>query len=222
MAAPTPRFVNMAPNNQVQLVRRFLSWVFTLPGNHGVRTGGWGQGQRAIAAGAWRPITSPNGVMATGAEGIVHLWCRVDPHTLVIQDRVVVKEVVSGSARYLDPDNWVNNIVGSEPLECHQANVVWVATPVADRQHIEACLGWGGVKPTHTPQTYRYKLYHEYCAHKNLHRVMKNQPRKKRPGAVRRGRRQFPEPFLWYMFESLAKACVGMDGAYNGRGLVHQ
>lgn len=233
MAAPAPpplhtlRFAGMAPNHQSLLKNRFLNWAFRVPGNHGVTTGGQGLGQRAPAAGNWMPITLPNGgVMATGAEGIVHLWCRVDPNNLTIQDRVVVKNVVSGSIRYLDRNNWFNRTVGGEPLECRQANEVWSARAVADQQHIQACLGWGDVVPTTTPQvvpqTYRYKVYNEYCAHKNLNKVMKNQPKKKKPGAVKKGRRQFPEPFLWYMFESLAKACVGMDAAYNDVGVVHQ
>lgn len=157
------------------------------------------------------------------AEGIVHLWCRVDPLTQIIRDRVVVKEVVSGAQRYLDPNNWLNAQVGGEPLECHQANVVWLATAPANQQHIQDCLGWGAVLPTVAPQqTYRYKLYHEYCAHANLSKVMKNQPKRKKKGAARKGKRQFSEPFLWYMFESLAKACVGMDAAYASNGVVHQ
>jgi hypothetical protein len=166
--------------------------------------------------------------MATGAEGIVHLWCDVDA-TQTIQDRVVVKEVVSGSVRYLDRNNWVNRQVGGQPLECHQANVVWAATAPTAQQHIHECLGWGDVQPPNTvpaQQTYRYKLYHEYCAHKNLDKVMKILPRRRKAGAAKKGKRQFPEPFLWYMFESLAMACEGMDAAYvnhgNSDGVVHQ
>lgn len=222
--APTPRFAEMARDHQALLINRFINWIFTLPGNHGVTTGGQGQGQRAIAAGNWQPV--PGGVMATGGEGIVHIWCDVDPNNQRILDRIVVKNVVSGSIRYQDRNNWHDRNVGGEPLECRQANEVWSATTAASQQHIHACLGWGGVVPTTTPQvipqTYQYKLYHEYCAHKNLNKIMKNQPKRKRPGTVRRGRRQFPEPFLWYMFESLAKACVGMDVAYNNVGVVHQ
>jgi hypothetical protein len=222
------RFVDMQPAARTRLIDRFLTWAFTLPGGHptGITTGGQGQGQRVIGGGPnWMPIASPNGVMVTGAEGIVHLWCDVDPNNQTIQDRVVVKNVVSGSQRYLDRNNWANRIVGGEPLECHQANVIWVAATAANQQHIQACLGWGDVVLTTTPQaqqTYRYKLYHEYCAHKNLDKVIKNQPKRKKKWAARKGRKQFPEPFLWYMFESLAKACVGMDAAYNNSGVVHQ
>lgn len=168
--------------------------------------------------------------MATGAEGIVHLWCDVNPTTHLIRDRVVVKEVVSGSVRYLNRNNWVNRQVGGQPLECYQANAVWEATAPADRQHIQECLGWGDIRPPTTipaHRTYRYKLYHEYCAHKNPDKVMKILPRMRKAGTAKKGKRQFPEPFLWYMFESLAKACVGMDAAYdhpNGTsdGVVHQ
>jgi serine/threonine protein kinase len=178
----------------------------------------------------WVGIPPQNDVMATGAEGIVHLWCDIDPNTRIIRDRVVVKNVVSGSARYMDPHNWANGIVGGKPLEYHQANVIWAATPPAHQQHIQGCLGWGGVVPTTVPiaqQTFRFKLYNEYCAHGNLHRLMKTQPKRKKWGAKKKGKKSFPEPFLWYMFESLAKACAGMEAAYthpNGTsdGVVHQ
>ena len=238
MAVPTPRFHGMAPATQARLMDRFLNWVFAPPPAAppagpptgypvGVPTGGRGQGrdstQRPITGGNWLAITAPSGVMATGAEGIVHLWCRVDPATQTILDRVVVKNVISGSSRYLNRSNWVNRRVGGQPLECHQANLVWLATAPADRQHIQDCLGWGAVVPPNTAQqTYRYKLYHEYCAHANLNKVMKNQPKRKKMGAARKGKRPLPEPFLWYMFELLAKACIGMDAAYPPCGVVHQ
>jgi hypothetical protein len=224
------RFVALATNVQAQLILAFQNWNFVPPPTPTDPTGGQGDLQRVIGAGDWRPITSPNGVMATGAEGIVHLWCDVNPTTQVIRDRVVVKEVVSGRTRYMDQNNWVNGQVGGQPLECHQANVVWAATAPADQQHIQACLGWGDIRPHNgavAQRTYRYKLYHEYCAHKNLDKVMKILPRRKKAGAAKKGKRQFPEPFLWYMFESLAEACVGMDAAYmhpsgNSDGVVHQ
>jgi hypothetical protein len=219
------RFDDRTPNAKIRLMNRFLNWAFRPPPPAGSATGGRGPRPRAIAGhnNNWLPIIVPNGIMATGAEGIVHLWCQVDPATLLIRDRVVVKEVVSGSQRYLDPNNWLNASVGGEPLECHQANVVWSATAPANQQHIQDCLGWGAVLPTTAPQqTYRYKLYHEYCAHANLSKVMKNQPKRKKKGAARKGKRPFPEPFLWYMFESLAKACQGMDAAYASNGVVHQ
>ena len=235
------RFDDLPPIVQALLRTGCLNWGFVpppatttggLPSTHpvGTATGGRGQGrdntQRPIAAGGnWLPIVVPNGVMATGAEGIVHLWCDVDPHNGQILDRIVVKNVVMGSVRYLDRDNWAGRHVGGEPLECQQANAVWLATAQADRQHIQDCLGWGDVVPPLTPQDqqkYRYKLYHEYCAHKNLDKVMKNQPKKKKKGAAKKGKKQFPEPFLWYMFESLAKACVGMNAAHTNVGVVHQ
>jgi hypothetical protein len=231
------RFADMAPAAQDRLIQRFRNWAFLPPpAPHAVghATGGRGQGQRLIASNThavptnWVGIPPPNGVMATGAEGVVHLWCDVDPHTQIIRDRVVVKNVVSGAARYMYPHNWANGIIGGEPLECHQANVVWLATTQADRQHIQECLGWGAVvSPTNVHQTYKYRLYHEYCAHGNLHRVMKTQPKRKKSGAKKKGKKSFPEPFLWYMFESLAKACVGMEAAYTlpdgtSDGVVHQ
>lgn len=195
----------------------FRNWPFVPPANQGA-------GQRGIPLGNWIGIPPTNGVMAVGAEGVVHLWCDVDPTTQRIRDRVVVKHVVSGQARYQDPVNWVNQQVGGVPLECHNANLVWAAMHApADRQHIQSCLGYGDVVPPHVaPQTYQYKLYHEYCPQSSLNRVMKNQPRKKKKGANRKGRKQFPEPFLWYMFESLAKACDAMNRTYSMTGLVHQ
>ncbi|KAK6007135.1 hypothetical protein QM012_006143 [Aureobasidium pullulans] len=216
MANPTPRLADMAHNARVLVMHTFRNWVFRPPVNQGAG--------RQLAPGNWIGIPPANGIMAVGAEGVVHLWCDVDPTTQMIRDRVVVKHVVSGQVRYQDPFNWVNNQVGGEPLECRQANLVWAAMPNATvQQHIQPCLGWGDVVPPHVvAQTYQYKLYHEYCSHSSLNRVMKNQPKKKKKGAIRKGRKQFPEPFLWYMFESLAKACVAMDRVYNGTGLVHQ
>ncbi|KAG9947017.1 hypothetical protein KCU85_g6171, partial [Aureobasidium melanogenum] len=219
MANPAPRFADMAANVKAQVMHAFRNWPFVPPANPGV-----GRPQPITSSNNWRPIPSENTVMATGAEGVVHLWCDVDTATQRILDRVVVKHVVSGQTRYQDPDNWVNNQVGGEPLECRQANLVWAAIPnPAVQQHIQSCLGWGDVvAPDVVPQTYQYKLYHEYCSQSSMNRVMKNQPRKKRPCAKRKSRKQLPEPFLWYMFESLAKACVAMDTTYNPRGLVHQ
>ncbi|KAG9684367.1 hypothetical protein KCU95_g13032, partial [Aureobasidium melanogenum] len=218
MANPAPRLADMAANAKLLVMHTFRNWPFVPPANQGA-----GRPQ-PIAPGNWLGIPTAGIVMAVGAEGVVHLWCDVDPVTQTIRDRVVVKHVVSGQVRYQDPDNWVNNQVGGQPLECHQANLVWAAIPnPAVQQHIQSCLGWGDVVPPHVvPQTYQYKLYHEYCSQSSLNRVMKNQPRKKKTGAKRKGRKQFSEPFLWYMFESLAKACVAMDTVYNNTGLVHQ
>ncbi|KAG9560183.1 hypothetical protein KCU71_g9138, partial [Aureobasidium melanogenum] len=218
MANPAPRLADMAANARDLVMHTFRNWPFVPPANQGAGR------QQPIAAGNWLPIPTAGIVMAMGAEGVVHLWCDINTATQRIRDRVVVKHVVSGQTRYLDPDNWVNNQVGGQPLECHQANIVWAAIPnPADQQHIQSCLGWGDVVPPHVaPQTYQYKLYHEYCSQSSLNRVMKKQPRKKKAGAVRKGRKQFPEPFLWYMFESLAKACVAMETVYNNNGLVHQ
>ncbi|KAH0368560.1 hypothetical protein KCU65_g3906, partial [Aureobasidium melanogenum] len=220
MANLAPRFADMTANVKAQVKHAFRNWPFVAPANLGAGRVG---PQPIAAPGNWLPIPSANTVMATGAEGVVHLWCDVDINTQRIHDRVVVKHVVSGQARYQDRDNWVNNQVGGQPLECRQANLVWAAIP-AVQQHIQSCLGWGDVVPPNVvPQTYQYKLYHEYCSQSSMNRVMKNQTRKKKkPGAKRRIRRQLPEPFLWYMFESLAKACVAMDNAYSPRGLVHQ
>lgn len=217
MANPTPRLADMAHNARMRVMSNFRNWAFGPPANQGA-------GQRPITPGNWLGIPPANSVMAAGAEGVVHLWCDVDPVSQRIRDRVVVKHVVSGQARYEDQVNWVNNQVGGVPLECHHANLVWAAMHVpADRQHIQSCLGYGDVVPPHVvPQTYQYKLYHEYCSQSSLNRVMKNQPRKKKKGATRKGRKQFPEPFLWYMFESLAKACDAMNRTYNMTGLVHQ
>ncbi|KAG2168301.1 hypothetical protein JADG_008040 [Aureobasidium aubasidani] len=34
-------------------------------------------------------------------------------------------------------------------------------------------------------------------------------------------KRAWPEPFIWYMFRSLARACLAMEKTYNGTGMVH-
>ncbi|KAI4728445.1 hypothetical protein E4T49_03837 [Aureobasidium sp. EXF-10728] len=206
------RFVDLTAHIQNQITQTFRAWGFTPP------NGGIGQNQRAIAAGNWHGIAPANGVLATGGEGVVHVWCRVDPLTQRIQDRIVVKLVVAGSVRYGLPRNWANHNVGNgEPMECHLANLVQSGLGIADQQHVLSCLGWGDIEPNN----WRYKLYFEYCQHSNLDGLMKIQPRRKKPGAARRGRKQFAEPFLWYLFESLAKACDAMDNTYP-EGLVHQ
>lgn len=223
MANPAPRLADMVANVRLQVIQAFRNLPFVPPAHQGAGR----QQQIAPATVAnWLGIPPANDVMATGAEGVVHVWCDVHPTTRIIRDRVVVKRVVSGQVRYQDPVNWVGGHVGGEPLECHYANQVWAAMPAADRQHIQSCLGWGDVVPPHAPaaqQTYQYKLYHEYCSQSSLNRVMKTtQPRRKKKGATKKGRKQLPEPFLWYMFESLAKACDAMNRSYPGVGLVHQ
>jgi hypothetical protein len=88
------RFGDETPNAKLRLMNRFLNWAFRPPPPAGSATGGRGPGPRPRAIAGhnnnWLPITAPNGIMATGAEGIVHLWCQVNPATLIIRDRVVV------------------------------------------------------------------------------------------------------------------------------------
>ncbi|KAI5274533.1 hypothetical protein E4T47_02455 [Aureobasidium subglaciale] len=211
MAVPNARraFLDMtrALRNTIKL--QFRAWVLQAPANQAA-------GQRAVTAGTWIGIPPANDVLATGGEGVVHVWCQIDAATNLIIDRVVVKLVVSGWARFDLARTWHGG-VGQEPMECHQSNLVWANMAPADRKYILSCLGWGGVDP----QTRRYKLYYEYCDHGNLNNLMKIQkPKRKKVGKSKKGRKQFPEPFLWYMFESLAKACVAMEATYT-QGLMH-
>lgn len=112
----------------------------------------------------------------------------------------------------------MGNNVGTEPLECRQANLAWALRP----QHILSCLGYGDVDNVNC----RYKLYFEYCDHGNMKTMIEVQ----KNGRRRRDKKtkpnlKWPEPFLWYLFRSLADACLAMEGVYpvpaQTSGMLH-
>lgn len=195
---------------QQRVKRAFRNWRFVRPP--------WQpEDQRSITAGDWVAVPPSDDVLATGGEGVVHLWCKIDPQTSVIIDTVIVKQVVPGAARFLMPRNWRNGNVGGEPMECYQMNLVQAQMSQRDRQHIVDCLGWGGIDS----RLWRYKLYMEYCVYGDLTMIMRQQKNQRHTGRSRKFKRAWPEPFIWYMFRSLARACLAMEKTYNGTGMVH-
>ncbi|THX91324.1 hypothetical protein D6D08_03224 [Aureobasidium pullulans] len=215
MAAPVPPamrfgFMHLTAVAQQRVKRAFRNWRFVRPP--------WQpEDQRSITAGDWVAVPPSDDVLATGGEGVVHLWCKIDPQTSVIIDRVIVKQVVPGAARFLMPRNWRNGNVGGEPMECYQMNLVQAQMSQRDRQHIVDCLGWGGIDS----RLWRYKLYMEYCVYGDLTMIMRQQKNQRHTGRSRKFKRAWPEPFIWYIFRSLARACLAMEKTYNGTGMVH-
>jgi hypothetical protein len=167
------------------------------------------------------PHAPTNKGFAEGSEGLVNLWCLLDGDQK-IADRIIVKQVHPGAARYEDPSNWKDGIVGGEPRECAMANAVWAALPAAHKSYVLECLGWGDYKGS---PIWRYRLYFEYSAHGDLSTIIRGQ----KGDSVRAGQKRkaddgdvlLPEPFIWYLFESLAKAVWAMDKAGDRQGIVH-
>jgi hypothetical protein len=60
------------------------------------------------------PHAPTNKGFAEGSEGLVNLRCLLDGDQK-IADRIIVKQVHPGAARYEDPSNWKDGIVGGEP-----------------------------------------------------------------------------------------------------------
>ncbi|KAI4747482.1 hypothetical protein E4T50_02211 [Aureobasidium sp. EXF-12298] len=171
----------------------------------------------------WVPAPHPptKKGFAEGSEGLVNLWCLLDGDQR-ITDRIIVKQVHPGATRYNDPLNWKDGAVGGEPRECAMANAVWSALPVAHRKHVLECLGWGDCKGE---PRWKYRLYFEYSAHGDLSTIIRGQ----KGDSVRAGRKRkaddddilLPEPFIWYLLESLAIAVLAMDNAGDQQGIVH-
>ncbi|KEQ81572.1 hypothetical protein M438DRAFT_348059 [Aureobasidium pullulans EXF-150] len=94
MAAPVPPamrfgFMHLTAVAQQRVKRAFRNWRFVRPP--------WQpEDQRSITAGDWVAVPPSDDVLATGGEGVIHLWCKIDPQTSVIIDRVIVKQVVPG------------------------------------------------------------------------------------------------------------------------------
>lgn len=130
MAAPVPPamrfgFMHLTAVAQQRVKRAFRNWRFVRPP--------WQpEDQRSITAGDWVAVPPSDDVLATGGEGVVHLWCKIDPQTSVIIDRVIVKQVVPGAARYLMPRNWRTGNVGGEPIftgKQLETGLAWLQRP---------------------------------------------------------------------------------------------
>ncbi|KAI4748114.1 hypothetical protein E4T50_01578 [Aureobasidium sp. EXF-12298] len=158
---------------------------------------------------------------AEGSEGLVNLWCLLDGDDKIV-DRIIVKQVHPGATRYDDPSNWKDGVVGGEPRECALANAVWAALPDAHKKHVLECLGWCDCKGE---PRWRYRLYFEYSAHGDLSTIIQGQ----KGDLVRTGQKRkadddevlLPEPFIWYLFESLAEVICAMTLAGDGQGMIH-
>ncbi|KAH0354943.1 hypothetical protein KCU83_g2501, partial [Aureobasidium melanogenum] len=158
---------------------------------------------------------------AEGSEGLVNLWCLLDGDDNIL-DRIIVKQVHPGATRYDDPSNWKDGVVGGEPRECAMANAVWAALSDAHKKHVLECLGWGDCKGE---PRWRYRLYFEYSAHGDLSTIIRGQKRE----LVRTGQKRkadddevlLPEPFIWYLFKSLAEVICAMNVAGDGQGMIH-
>ena len=167
------------------------------------------------------PHASTKKGFAEGSEGLVNLWCLLDGDDKIV-DRIIVKQVHPGATRYTDASNWKDGVVGGEPRECAMANAVWAALPDAEKRHVLECLGWGDCKGE---PRWRYRLYFEYSAHGDLSTIIRAQ----KDDSVRTGQKRkaddyavlLPEPFIWYLFEALAKVVEAMEKTGDGRGMIH-
>lgn len=161
----------------------------------------------------WIPAPHPptKKGFAEGSEGIVNLWCLLDGDDQIVE-RIIIKQVHPGATRYDDPSNWKNGVVGGEPRECTMANAVWSALPEADRRYVLECLGWGDCKGE---PRWRYRLYFEYSAHGDLSTIIQGQKGDSMCAGQKRKADDddvlLPEPFIWYLFESLAKVVKAME-----------
>ncbi|KAI5274531.1 hypothetical protein E4T47_02453 [Aureobasidium subglaciale] len=175
--------------------------------------------ERSISTnGRWvpAPLGPAKRGFGEGSEGLVNLWCLLDENN-VVSDRIIVKQVHVGATRYNDPSNWTNGTVGGEPRECAMANAVWGTLSESHRKHVLECLGWGDCRGE---PRWRYRLYFEYCDHGDLTTIVEAQRRDAvAPGKKRKanddgdGDVLLPEPFIWYLLGSLAKATVGLEAA---------
>ena len=87
-----------------------------------------------------------------------------------------------------------------------------------DEKHVVDCLGWGDVRGN---PRWRYKLYLEFAEYGSLIDRIAAQRRHpaKKPGG-QPYQKPFPEPFLWMLFEALAKAAAAMANGGQG-GILH-
>ncbi|KEQ93798.1 hypothetical protein AUEXF2481DRAFT_6379 [Aureobasidium subglaciale EXF-2481] len=196
---------------QELIAASFHNLPFAVPTN-------WPIGRSISTNGRWVPAPLGPGKrgFGEGSEGLVNLWCLLDENN-VVGDRIIIKQIHVGATRYNDPSNWTDGTVGGEPRECAMANAVCGALPESHAEHVLECLGWGDCRGE---PRWRYRLYFEYCNYGDLTTIVEAQRRDTvAPGSKRKadddgdGDVLLPEPFIWYLLESLAKATVGLDKA---------
>jgi serine/threonine protein kinase len=167
----------------------------------------------ASSNGTWRS----GGKLGFGGDGIVGLWCQVDPHTDRIMDRVAVKQVMAGQATFEYPDHWVDGIVGGTPLEYDNGMCLYaqlIASVPRLEQYMARPLGFGAIDLNN----YVYNLYSEYCPRGSLINVTRVQKATSTKYAGLKVSDPVPEAFIWYFLESMARVLVGMDAI----GMLHR
>ncbi|THW91948.1 hypothetical protein D6D15_03493 [Aureobasidium pullulans] len=204
---------------QALVADSFHNFVFTGPPNQTI--------DRPIPVSTdntrWVPVprASTKKGFAEGSEGLINLWCLLDSDDKII-DRIIIKQIHPGCQRYEDSSNWKDGNVGGEPRECAMTNSVWSALATDNRKHVLECLGYGDCKGE---PRWRYRLYFEFSEREDLSRMIEAQ----REGQSSTGQKRkaddgdtlFPEAFLWYLLESLAKVVVAMDQAGDKGGVLH-
>ncbi|KAK6007133.1 hypothetical protein QM012_006141 [Aureobasidium pullulans] len=141
--------------------------------------------------------------LGTGGQGCAGLFVRRDPATQRITERMVVKEVWHGlksiSGDDSNDDYEFLGPKGDIPREQYMSMIM----PKDSKNTIQI---WG-----HRlfPERNCLRLYMEYCPGGDLKRLL--EPYQERSLA-------FPEPYLWKLFQDLARAVHAMDNP-SGHGL---
>lgn len=172
-----------------------------------------GRFNHTASNGTWRP----SGYVGSGGDGVVGLWCEVDPSTNRIIDRIAIKQVTPGQARYDDHNHWKNGVIGGTPLEFDNGIRLFAELASSGRgleKYITRALGFS----TPNDEYYLYNLYFEYCAYGTVYNVVREQRAVTRKVMGLTIPTQVPEPFIWYFLESMVKVAVSMESI----GMVHK
>jgi hypothetical protein len=127
--------------------------------------------------------------LGEGGQGCAGLWVKRDPVTQTIIDRVVIKE----TAMY-NWNNW-NAWAGKDNKIPSEVYISQLMRKNYNTVQIFAHRVWG------TPH-FTYRAYMEYCALGDLATIDE---------LYRQKQLRIPEPFLWRLFEDLARAAIAME-----------
>ncbi|KAL9075253.1 MAG: hypothetical protein Q9157_004062 [Trypethelium eluteriae] len=140
-------------------------------------------------------------ILGRGGMGSVGVWARIDAHN-VIQEMIAVKDVP-----LKESSAWSGESPENEWNQPHiwydKATRVPLETKLHEVVHQEHCrnitslLGW-----RRYIERGAFRLYLEFCPHGDLAEVMYSYDQ---------SLNFIPESFLWYLFLSLARACVAME-----------
>ncbi|TKA81902.1 hypothetical protein B0A49_00135 [Cryomyces minteri] len=135
--------------------------------------------------------------LGAGGLGCVGLWILKDNDGNCIR-RVAVKQVLVQQMYWNSPHFW-HSVDWTQPNEAWLLSRVYQAEP-------KAAIGY--VKCSVDRAKRKFRLFTEFCPHGSLSSVIEE---------YKRGESPLPEPFLWHVFECLARACLVMQqGAVNG------